>query len=133
MLSDALATARRLGAAPLTAEIEALGRRARIDLGARAVPRTEVPAAGPPAPVAVGPGRERPGRPHGLSERELEVLALVAAGRTNGEIAEQLFITRKTAAVHVTHILDKLGVSNRVEAAMVAARLGLATVGENEG
>ena len=53
------------------------------------------------------------------------MLRLVADGRTNGEIAEQLFITRKTAGVHVTHILDKLGVSNRVEAAMVAARAGL--------
>ena len=41
------------------------------------------------------------------------------------EFAERLFITRKTAGVHVTHILDKLGVSNRVEAAMAAARLGL--------
>jgi DNA-binding NarL/FixJ family response regulator len=53
------------------------------------------------------------------------VLRLVAAGRSNGEIAERLFITRKTAGVHVTHILNKLGVSNRVEAAMAAARLGL--------
>ena len=61
----------------------------------------------------------------GLSARELEVLALIADGRSNGEIAEALFITRKTASAHVTHILDKLGVSNRVEAAMVAARMGL--------
>ena len=53
------------------------------------------------------------------------MLRLVAAGRSNGEIAERLFITRKTAGVHVTHILDKLGVSNRVEAAMAAARMGL--------
>jgi DNA-binding NarL/FixJ family response regulator len=50
---------------------------------------------------------------------------LVAAGLSNGEIAARLFITRKTAAVHVTHILDKLGVSNRVEAAVVAERAGL--------
>jgi DNA-binding NarL/FixJ family response regulator len=61
----------------------------------------------------------------GLSDREIEVLTLVAAGRSNGEIAEELFITRKTASAHVTHILDKLGVTNRVEAAMVAARMGL--------
>ena len=47
------------------------------------------------------------------------------AGRSNGEIAERLFITRKTAAVHVTHILDKLGVSNRVGAAMIGARVGI--------
>jgi DNA-binding CsgD family transcriptional regulator len=60
-----------------------------------------------------------------LSAREIEVLALVAQGRSNGEIAAELFITRKTAAVHVTHILAKLGLSNRVEAAMVAARIGL--------
>ena len=50
----------------------------------------------------------------------------MAAGLSNGEIAERLFITRKTAGVHVTHILDKLGVANRVGAAMVAARIGLA-------
>jgi DNA-binding NarL/FixJ family response regulator len=60
-----------------------------------------------------------------LSSREVEVLRLVAAGRSNGEIGDELFISRKTAGVHVTHILNKLGVSNRVEAAMAAARLGI--------
>jgi DNA-binding CsgD family transcriptional regulator len=60
-----------------------------------------------------------------LSARELEVLALVAAGRTNREIGETLFISPKTASVHVTHILDKLGVDSRVEAALLGARLGL--------
>jgi DNA-binding NarL/FixJ family response regulator len=49
----------------------------------------------------------------------------VAAGRSNGEIAEVLFISPKTASVHVTHILDKLGVSSRIEAAMIAARAGI--------
>jgi DNA-binding NarL/FixJ family response regulator len=61
----------------------------------------------------------------GLSPRELEVLSLVAAGRTNGQIARELFISPKTAGVHVTHILDKLGVNSRVEAAIVAARAGI--------
>ena len=69
------------------------------------------------------PAPER--RPAGLSAREIEVLRLVADGRSNGEIGEALFISRKTAGVHVTHILDKLGVANRVEAAMAAGRLGL--------
>jgi DNA-binding NarL/FixJ family response regulator len=68
-----------------------------------------------------------------LSAREIEVLRLVAAGRSNGEIAERLFITRKTAGVHVTHILNKLGVSNRVEAAMAAARLGLVDASQDPG
>ena len=73
-------------------------------------------------------GAARPGnagRATVSSAREIEVLRLVAAGRSNGEIGDELFITRKTAGVHVTHILDKLGVSNRVEAAMAASRLGL--------
>jgi DNA-binding CsgD family transcriptional regulator len=126
-LRAAHAVAVGLGAAPLRKHIEALAGRGRVDLSV-----TPAAPAGPPAEdagggVAVGPGRARAAeRRHRLSERELEVLVLVAAGRTNGEIAERLFITRKTAAVHVTHILDKLGVSNRVEAAMVAARLGIA-------
>jgi DNA-binding NarL/FixJ family response regulator len=61
----------------------------------------------------------------GLSERELEVLALVASGRTNGQIGAALFISTKTASVHVTHILDKLGVSSRTEAALVAIQSGV--------
>jgi DNA-binding NarL/FixJ family response regulator len=60
-----------------------------------------------------------------LSARERQVLALVAAGRTNGQIASELFISLKTASVHVTHILNKLGASNRVEAALMASRAGL--------
>ena len=61
----------------------------------------------------------------GLSKRELEVLALIAEGRSNPEIGRRLFITRKTVAVHVSNILTKLGVSGRVEAAAAAIRLDL--------
>ena len=64
-------------------------------------------------------------RDFGLSKRELEVLALIAEGRSNPEIGRQLFITRKTVAVHVSNILAKLGVSGRVEAAAAAIRLSL--------
>jgi two-component system response regulator DevR len=60
-----------------------------------------------------------------LSGREKEVLLLVARGRTNREIAEALVISGHTARNHVTHILDKLGLSRRSEAAAYAARLGL--------
>ena len=68
--------------------------------------------------------------PHdfGLSKRELEVLALIAEGRSNPEIGRRLFITRKTVAVHVSNILSKLGVSGRVEAAAAAIRLGITDV-----
>ncbi len=55
-----------------------------------------------------------------LTARELEVLRLVAQGRTNSEIGELLFISKKTASVHVSHILAKLGVSSRVQAAGLA-------------
>jgi DNA-binding CsgD family transcriptional regulator len=61
----------------------------------------------------------------GLTQREAEVLALVAEGRTNRQIGETLFITPKTAGVHVSRILAKLGVTGRGEAAAVAHRLGL--------
>ena len=57
--------------------------------------------------------------------RELEVLLLVAAGRTNREIGGELFMSEKTASVHVSRILAKLDVGGRVEAAAVAHRLGL--------
>jgi DNA-binding CsgD family transcriptional regulator len=60
-----------------------------------------------------------------LTDREREVLALVSEGRSNGQIAAALFISPKTASVHVSNILAKLGVSSRVEAAALAHRLGL--------
>ena len=63
----------------------------------------------------------------GLTPREHEVLVLVADGCTNGEIAERLSISPKTASVHVSNILAKLGASNRVEAAGIAHRHGLTT------
>ena len=60
--------------------------------------------------------------PFGLTPREQEVLWLVAAGRSNGDIAAELFISRRTASVHVSNILGKLGVSSRGEAAAIAHR-----------
>lgn len=61
----------------------------------------------------------------GLTHRERDVLRLVAAGRSNRQIAEELFISPKTASVHVSNILAKLGVSGRGEAAALAHRLRL--------
>ncbi len=63
--------------------------------------------------------------PATLTARELEILALVAEGRTNGEIGKQLFISTKTVSVHVSNILGKLGASGRTEAAAIARRDGL--------
>jgi DNA-binding CsgD family transcriptional regulator len=64
----------------------------------------------------------------GLTPREIEVLRLVAAGNSNGEIGSALFISTKTASVHVSNILAKLGVSGRGEAAALAYKLGLVPV-----
>ena len=61
----------------------------------------------------------------GLSPREREVLDVLAEGRTNREIAERLFISERTVAVHVRRILAKLEVSGRTEAAGMAIRLGM--------
>ena len=68
-----------------------------------------------------------------LTTREWEALSLVAAGHTNREIGEQLFISEKTASVHVSNAMDKLGALSRYEAAATATRLGLLdpTPGEN--
>nr|WP_230973500.1 response regulator transcription factor [Aeromicrobium terrae] len=66
-----------------------------------------------------------PERSADLTRREREVLELVSVGRTNGEIAAQLFISTKTASVHVSNILAKLGASSRTEAAAIANRRGL--------
>jgi DNA-binding CsgD family transcriptional regulator len=107
-LREAHATAVQLGATPFRREIEQLARHARIEL------------------AAARPSAEGPADTTGLTEREREVIRLVAAGRSNQQIADTLFITRKTASVHVSNILGKLGVENRVEAAAVAHRLGLA-------
>jgi DNA-binding CsgD family transcriptional regulator len=64
---------------------------------------------------------------------ELEVLELIADGRSNGQIAERLFISPKTASVHVSNILAKLGVRGRVEAAALAHRRGLFPSGDATG
>ena len=100
-LQSALETARRLGAEPLRAEIR-----------------------------AGGGAREQASRPAGrlgeaLTPREREILALVALGRSNRQIGAQLFISAKTASVHVSNIIAKLGVSGRGEAVAVARERGL--------
>jgi DNA-binding CsgD family transcriptional regulator len=83
-----------------------------------------------PAIPFASPGRSGGGPDtFGLSKRELEVLALIAQGRTNREIGDRLFISQKTVGVHVGNILAKLGVSGRVEAAAVSIRLGLESGG----
>jgi DNA-binding CsgD family transcriptional regulator len=97
-------TALQLGAAPLQTALELLARRGRLDLGAGL----------PPEPTLAG-----------LTPREVEVLRLLVEGRSNRQIAEQLFISGKTASVHVTNILAKLGAHSRLEAAAMARRLGL--------
>ncbi len=114
---EALALARAAGAAPLEADIDALIRGARLP--------TDAPANGAApafAPEAEPDEVER----LGLTAREGEVLRLVADGRSNGQIAETLVISRKTASVHVSNILSKLGVSSRGEAAALAHRRGIA-------
>lgn len=62
---------------------------------------------------------------YGLTPREMEVLELVVAGLNNREIAEELFVSRATAKAHVSHILDKMDVSNRAEAITLAFRTKL--------
>jgi DNA-binding CsgD family transcriptional regulator len=113
-LTQAWTVAGGLEAGRLATEIESLARRARVVLArpGDGEPHDPVP------PVA-------PGDELGLTPREREVLALVADGRTNRQIAEALFISQKTASVHVSNILAKLGVANRAEAGAVAHRLGL--------
>ena len=107
-LSSAYRTARKLGARPLAAEaareVAALGESISRRLGARA------------AADADGAG---------LSRRELEVVRMVAVGRTNPEIAQALFLSRRTVDMHVRNILRKLGCRSRVEATHRAGELGL--------
>jgi DNA-binding NarL/FixJ family response regulator len=108
----ALETAERLGAAWLAGELESLAARARLRMG----------EAGGDEAAAEDEGSEDP---FGLTPRERQVLALVAAGATNREIGRQLYMAEKTASVHVSRILAKLDVRSRTEAAGVAHRFGL--------
>jgi DNA-binding NarL/FixJ family response regulator len=76
----------------------------------------------------VGAAGERPSRtrwPEGLSDREVEVLRLVARGLSNREVAEELVVSRRTAEHHVQHIYAKIGVSTRAAAALFAMEHGL--------
>jgi DNA-binding CsgD family transcriptional regulator len=106
-LRDAWRTASDLGAVPLLHEAERLARRSRIALQDGGAQPAEADALGS----------------LGLTGREREVLLLLADGRSNPEIARELFISPKTASVHVSNILTKLGLSSRVQAAAVVHRL----------
>ena len=106
LLREAAKIATRLGAAPLAAAIADVAARERLQLDE--------------PPAVHGPVLERR-----LTSRELEVLRLLAAGRSNPQIAAELFISPKTASVHVSNILTKLEVATRVEAATLAQRSGL--------
>jgi len=96
--------ARELAAAPLQAALESLARRGRLDIGAPTSARSDGA---------------------GLTPREQEVLALLAQGRTNRQIGSELFISEKTASVHVSNILGKLSASGRTEAVTIAHHRGL--------
>jgi DNA-binding CsgD family transcriptional regulator len=118
----------RLG--PAFDEVFESGRSLSVDQAIEEGLTLEVPA---PRPGPTGPHHGRGGRSrHDLTPRELEVLSLVAAGRSDGEIAQALFISKKTASVHVANIKDKLAAASRIEIALTAQRLGLtAPVGDH--
>lgn len=101
--------AERLRAVPLRAAIQGLARRARIEL----------PGAAPEPP--------RRDRVDPLTERERLVLELVALGRTNRQVGEELFISEKTVSVHLSRVMNKLGASRRAEAVAIAYDRGLLT------
>ncbi|QAY71736.1 helix-turn-helix transcriptional regulator [Xylanimonas protaetiae] len=102
----ALAEADAMGAAPLAGAVREWARRARV----------------------VVPGTPRRAHEAVLTDREEEVLSLVAEGLSNRQIGERLFISTKTVSVHVSNLLAKLGVSGRAEAVDVAHRRGLLSV-----
>jgi DNA-binding CsgD family transcriptional regulator len=109
---DALRVARRLGSRWLSDEVTALAERARLE--------TADGATSPPARDSSSDnGHEDP---FGLTPRERQVLALLAEGATNRQIGAALFMAEKTASVHVSRILSKLGVRSRTQAAAVAHR-----------
>ncbi|TCC49860.1 hypothetical protein E0H75_16225 [Kribbella capetownensis] len=108
LLRTAHESAVQLGAKPLRTEIESLARRAKVDLST-------------PAPVDTKPPVDDP-RLSTLTDREREVLAFLVAGRSNSEIARDLFISDKTVSVHVSNILRKTRTTSRVAAAALAER-----------
>jgi DNA-binding CsgD family transcriptional regulator len=108
----ALETARRLGSEWLTVQLTGLAGRARLEL--------DQEADGNGAAAAVDDGD-----PFGLTPRERQVLALLAEGATNRQIGTALYMAEKTASVHVSRILSKLGVNTRTQAAAVAHRQNL--------
>lgn len=105
--ASALSVAEELGAEPFTEQVRLLVQRGRLDL-----------------PVA-DDHKPDPLARLGVTPREADVLALLAAGLTNRQIGESLFISEKTASVHVTNLLRKLSVGSRLEAAEIAQSLGL--------
>lgn len=111
LLRLAGAVADHLGARPLAESVTRLAQRARLTLSGTTRLTLTAPA--------------DPAKALGLTSRERDVLRLVAAGRSNRQIAEKLFISPKTASVHVSNILAKLGVGGRGEAAALAHRMRL--------
>jgi DNA-binding CsgD family transcriptional regulator/tetratricopeptide (TPR) repeat protein len=122
VLREAYRGARHLGARPLLAEVDRLARWARVTL--EPAPPVEAPAK--TEPVQRGPARVRRTDPlAALTDREREVLGLVAQGLTNQEIGGQLYISHRTAGVHVSRILAKLQVRSRVQASAIYQRVQL--------
>jgi DNA-binding CsgD family transcriptional regulator len=113
----ALEIADRLGARWLVDELTTLAQRARLDLGDVASSERAQPGDNGSASSEEDP--------FGLTSRERQVLALLAEGATNRQIGAALFMAEKTASVHVSRILSKLGVRSRTQAAAVAHRLHL--------
>ncbi|MFF7412233.1 helix-turn-helix transcriptional regulator [Streptomyces lydicus] len=120
LLAQARTAADAMGARPLAEELAQLAQRARIPLPGLIPPQPSAPDAG-----AADAGDAPSAAALGLTPRERDVLRLVAEGRSNRQIADALFISPKTASVHVSNILAKLGVSGRGEAGAVAHRLRL--------
>jgi DNA-binding CsgD family transcriptional regulator len=109
-LRAALQIFKDLGAGPMTA----ITRRKLRECGFRNIPR--------------GVHEHTKQNPHRLTRRQLQVLALLAEGRRNAEIASRLFVTEKTIDHHVSAVLEKLNVRSRGEAAALANRLGLSAL-----
>jgi predicted ATPase/DNA-binding NarL/FixJ family response regulator len=125
VLREAMAAATSMGADPLRRRLERLAALARVRVGDRVAPAADE------ARSREGDGTSTAGagatpRPFDLTERERQILPLLAAGLTNRQIAEALFVSESTAGVHVSRIIGKMGVANRVEAAALAVRSGLA-------